>query len=402
MSARSPLRLTLVLGALTAFAPMSVDMYLPSLPDLTRVFATDAASVQLTLSAFLAGLALGQLGWGPLSDRFGRRRPLAAGLAVYIAASAACALATSIEMLIVGRLVQGLGGCAGPVIARAIVRDLHGPVEAARMFSLLMLVMGVAPILAPLAGGVVLELADWSVIFWILALFGAACLAASRLVLAETAPPRPPGGSSVASGYWRLLRDPAVMGHMLSGTVSQAGMFTYIASSPSLFIETYGVAPGNFGWLFGMNAAGLIAASQLNRRLVSRIAPAVVLRAAVLANALLAAGLTLCAATGWGGFPGLLALLFLVLSMVGFTQPNAVSGALARHPHLAGTASALYGFLQFAFGALAAAVVAQFHDGTALPMALAFLATAAAALAVNRCMVQPERSSLAAASRSNR
>jgi len=391
---QSTLRLTLILGALTAFAPMSIDMYLPAMPAMERSLATDAAAVQLTLSTFFLGLAAGQLVYGPLSDRFGRKRPLLAGLLLYIAASAGCALAPTVETLIGLRLVQSLGGCAGVVIARAMVRDLFEQQQAARMFSLLVLVMGLAPILAPLAGSFVLELAGWRTIFWVLAAFGAICCTAAMLGLAESHPPQrrtTHGAAGAVRDYLALLRDRRYLGFALSGGLPSAGMFAYIAGSPVLFIEGYGLSPQLYGILFGTNAFGLIAASQINRRLLGRMASEAVLYRANLAAAGTATLLLLAAATGAGGLWGLLVPLFLYMSSLGFTMPNAQAGALAGQAARAGTAAALMGTVQFSSGALSASLSAALHDGGPLPMATAIACCAWLALAAQVFLVRRGR-----------
>ncbi|MEO8627136.1 MAG: multidrug effflux MFS transporter, partial [Betaproteobacteria bacterium] len=234
------LRLTLLLGALTAFAPMSIDMYLPALPTLQNQFVIDAGSVQLTLAVFFIGLALGQALYGPLADRFGRKPPVLIGTAVYVLASAGCVFAPTIHSLIALRFAQAIGGCAGVVIARAIVRDLCDAQDSARMFSLLMLVMGVAPILAPLAGGYLLLLWGWQSIFWALALFGSLCLLATLIWLPETRPADATYGNGIGAalrGYRRLFQDRSFLSYTLAGGFAQAGMFAYISGSPSVFIQ---------------------------------------------------------------------------------------------------------------------------------------------------------------------
>ncbi|MEX0958822.1 MAG: Bcr/CflA family multidrug efflux MFS transporter [Burkholderiales bacterium] len=384
------LRVTLVLGALTAFAPMSIDMYLPALPDIGRSLDADAASVQLTLSAFFIGLALGQAVYGPLADRFGRKGPLYFGLVVYIAASIGCALASDIDALIGLRLMQALGGCVGIVVARAVVRDLYGHQESARMFSVLMLVMGVAPILAPLLGGYVLIWFGWRAIFWVLALFGLSCMLAAALILPETRPAHTikPNLFSAISGYGRLLIDRRFIGYTLAGGLAQAGLFAYISGSPFVFIEVFGVPAHHYGWLFGMNAVGLIGASQVNRRLLARRSPDELLRRANLVNALFGIALAGIAFSGFGGLPMLLVPLFGYITALGFTFPNAAAGALAPFGDRAGSASALLGSVQFTIAAVAGAAVGLLHDDTAVPMAAVIGMCGAAAFASHRLLVR--------------
>ena len=387
----APLRLTLLLGALTAFAPMSIDMYLPSLPAIEREFGAAAGSAQATLAAFFAGLAIGQAAYGPAADRWGRRPPLIFGLSFYLLASIGCAFATGIGSLAALRFAQALGGCAGMVIARAVVRDLFDAQQAARMFSLLVLIMGAAPILAPFLGAQILLLASWRAIFWALALFGAVCLAACALGLPETRPAttlRPRSVGAALVGYARLLADRRFLGYALAGGVAQAGLFAYITGSPALFIETYGVPPQRFGWLFAINAVGLIGASQVNGWLMGggRARPYAVLRRANFANAACALALLGVALAG-GGPAWLLPALFGSIATLGFIQPNAMAEALAAYPERAGSASALLGTVQFTVGALAGMAVGALHDGTALPMAAVIAACACAALAAQLLLV---------------
>ena len=250
---------------------MSVDMYLPSLPTIAADFGVTPAATQWTLTSFFIGMAFGQAVYGPLADRYGRKPPLYGGLLVYIVASVGCALAANAPILIAARFVQAVGGCAGIVIARAVVRDRFDAHSSARIYSLLMLVMGLAPILAPLLGGWVLFFTHWRMIFLILALFGLGCLLAVWRYLPETrlsAAPLPSGIGPTLRVYTDLLRDRAFLGYVLSGGFAQAGMFAYITGSPHVFIELYGVSAQAYGWFFGLNALGLIASSQINRCLL--------------------------------------------------------------------------------------------------------------------------------------
>ncbi len=368
----SAARLALVLGSLSAFGPLSIDMYLPGLPALAREFHTDTAAAQLTLSLFFIGLAVGQALYGPIADRVGRKRPLLAGCAFYMIASVACALAPSIESLIVLRFAQALGGCAGMVIARSIVRDLFDAHNSARMYSFLMLVMGLAPITAPLIGGQILVAFGWRAIFWLLGGFGLFCLVMVAFQLPETLPAERrirAGLGQALEVYGRLLADRRFVGYALAGGFVSAGMFAYISGSPFVFIELYGVAPQHYGWIFGTNALGLVIASQLNRWLLMRYRSEAILAATFVAYAIAGLVLALVAATGFGGLAGLLAPLFLCVASVGLIGPNAAAAAMAPHGHVAGSASALLGTLQFVVGAGAGALVGVLHNGTAMPMA---------------------------------
>jgi DHA1 family bicyclomycin/chloramphenicol resistance-like MFS transporter len=371
-SSPSTARLTLILGALSAFGPLSIDMYLPALPALAREFNTDTAAVQLTLSIFFIGLALGQAFYGPIADRIGRRGPLLAGCALYTVASCACALAPSIESLIVLRCVQALGGCAGMVLSRSVVRDTFDAHNSARMYSFLMLVMGLAPISAPFIGGQLLLAFSWRAIFWLLAGFGLLCFVLVAFGLPESLPAerrRRDGLGQALAIYGRLLADRQFLGYALSGGFVTAGMFAYISGSPFVFIELYGVAPEHFGWIFGSNALGLISVSQLNRWLLGRYRSEAILSTALVIYAIAGMLLALMAATGLGGMLGLLPPLFVCVASVGLVGPNTTAAAMAPHGQIAGSASALLGTLQFLVGAGAGALVGLLDNGTALPMA---------------------------------
>lgn len=383
-AAPTPWGLVVMLGAMTAFAPMAIDMYLPSLPAIAEGLSASPGQAQATVAAFFAGMAIGQFIYGPASDRYGRRAPLLVGVVVFTAASVACSLATSPEMLIAARFVQALGGCAGGVVARAIIRDRFDHTETARMLSLMMLIMGLAPILAPLLGGVVLSLAGWRANFWVLTGFGVAVGTAVLLRLKESrseATAAQARSESPLQAYAALLRQRRLIGYLLAGALNGATLFTYISASPGLLIGTYGISPQNFGWVFGLNAFGIIGANQVNRYLLRRRTPDQVLATASLVSAGLAALLALVAVTGWGGAAGVLTLLFAMLASYGFMQGNTTAGALSVDPLRAGSVSALTGAASFAAGAVAASVSAALHDGTARPMALIML-TAMAGSAV--------------------
>jgi len=364
--------LLLILGALTAFGPLAIDFYLPSFPTLAVVFATDVERVQLSLAAYFIGVTIGQLAYGPLADRFGRRLPLLFGVGLFSLASLACALAGSLEQLVVARFAQALGGCAGMVVARSVVRDLCDPPTTARVFSRLMLVMGLAPILAPFAGGLLLAAFGWQSIFICLAVFAMLTGLAVALRLPETLPSgglRPSLGDGFRH-YSRLLRDPEFLCFSLAGGVAMAGMFAYIAGSPFLFIELYGVPEEHYGWLFGSNALGFILVSQLNARALSLRGPGFWLRRAVWLHVGSALLLLLVAMARPESLWPLLPPLFVCIASLGAVMPNAAACAMAKQGGQAGSASALMGSLQFCVAALASALVGALHDGSARPMAL--------------------------------
>ena len=375
---RPSVGMIVLLGAMTAFGAMSIDMFLPAIPSIGAHLDATPAEVQRTLSALLLGLAAGQLVYGPWSDRIGRRVPILTGIALYVAASIACALASDVTQLAVARFVQGLGACSAMVVSRAVVRDRYDHTETARILSLISLVFGLAPILAPLIGGLVLTFAGWRAIFWVLAGFGTAVGIAVSLGLKESrsaATAEVAGGETAVAGFRVLLRNRRLLGYILAGAFNSACLFAYIAASPDLIIGTYGVDAQHFGWIFGLNAVGLIAASQINRRLLLHWAPDQVLGAAVLAAFGFGVILLVTAATGLGGMPGVLVPLFFVVSTFGFMFANSAAGALSLDPHRAGSISGLMGTLGFVVGAASSAAAGLIHDGTAVPMA-AVMATA--------------------------
>jgi DHA1 family bicyclomycin/chloramphenicol resistance-like MFS transporter len=366
------LKTILILGALSAFGPLAIDFYLPGFPAMALAFGTDEKHIQTTLAAYFLGLSIGQLIYGPVADRFGRRVPLLVGVVLFTLASLACAFAPNLEWLIAARFVQALGGCAGMVLSRAIVSDKCDAVGSAKVFSQLMLVMGLAPILAPMLGGLLVNTWGWQWIFILLTLFSAACTAAVALGLPESMPadrPRQPLSGALGL-YWSLLRDRVYLGHALTGGIAMAGMFAYIAGSPFVFIKLYGVPAEHYGWLFGSNAAGFIIMAQVNARLLAKRGPAFLLSRMVFVY--LAAGaalLALCALQTAALWP-LLVPLFACIASLGCIIPNASACAMSGQGSRAGSASALLGCLQFSLAAGAASLVGVLHDGSAAPMAL--------------------------------
>ncbi|WP_438281135.1 multidrug effflux MFS transporter [Pseudomonas alabamensis] len=366
------LRMILILGALSAFGPLAIDFYLPAFPAMAQAFATDEKHVQTTLAAYFLGLSIGQLAYGPIADRFGRRLPLLFGVGLFVIASLVCAFAPTLDALIAARFVQALGGCAGMVLSRAIVSDRCEPIDAAKVFSQLMLVMGLAPILAPMLGGLLVSVSGWQSIFLVLSLFSALCLVAVYLGLGESMPahlPRQPLSGALRQ-YGRLLRDRAFVGHALTGGIAIAGMFAYIAGSPFVFIKLYGVPAEHYGWLFGINAAGFILVAQVNARLLARRGPAVLLGRAVWVYVAAALTLLLVATLRPAALWPLLVPLFVCIASLGCIAPNASACAMAGQGARAGSASALMGCMQFSVASGAAALVGVLHDGSAVPMAL--------------------------------
>jgi DHA1 family bicyclomycin/chloramphenicol resistance-like MFS transporter len=375
----------LVLGALVGLAPLTIDMYLPALPALAREFHASAGHTQLTLASYFIGLALGQFAYGMLTDRFGRKPPLYAGLALYALASLGCALAPSIDVLIAMRFVQALGGCAGIVIPIAVVRDRFEQREAAQVLSRLMLVMGVAPMLAPMLGAQLLASYGWRAIFGALALAALLCLIGLHFVLEESLARerfKPIRLHTVLATYRLLLTDRRYLAFGLAGACAGAAMFSYISASPFVFIDGFGVAPTHYSMIFGLNAFALIAGSQLNHRVLARAHIDAVLARALWCMSIAALVLVVDALTGLFGIAGIVVPLVCFMGALGFITPNAQAGAMAGHGANAGTASALLGTLRYGAATLAGVGVGAGGHLSASAMAMAVAMALCAATAV--------------------
>ncbi|MDE4909203.1 multidrug effflux MFS transporter [Methylobacterium sp. 092160098-2] len=379
-----------VLSALMGFASISTDLYLPALPAMATGLGSDAGTMELTVAGYLIGFSLGQLVWGPLGDRHGRRGPVAFGLTLFVLGSAGCAMSGTAGHLVAWRIVQAVGACAGVVLSRAMVRDLYAGHRAASMLSTLMTVMAVAPLLGPLLGGQVLALAGWRAIFWLLVGVGLLTLAALA-TLPETLPDERRNREPLARAFARyglLLREPRLLAYAGAGGFFYGGMFAYIAGSPGAYITVHHVSPQVYGLLFGMGILGIMAANLLNARLVRRTGGERLLTLGTLGAALAGLAVALAAWTGWGGLVGLVTSLFLFITATGFIVANSIAAALDTFPERAGAVSALVGSLHYGSGILGAGLVGAFADGTPWPMglviALAGIGSASCALAVNR------------------
>lgn len=382
-------RLVVVLGALTALGPLAIDMYLPALPWIARDLGVDLGVVQLTLSVFMIGLSVGQAFLGPVVDRWGRRGPLLVGMAIFVGAAIGSACARSLPTLLAWRLLMALGGSASMIIPRAVVRDLFDEKESARMYSLLMLILGVSPILAPTLGGQLLAYTGWRGIFWLLAVVGLGCGVAVASWLPESLPvaSRSRGGVGLAvRTYGRLLADRRFLAAALAAGFSLGGIFAYLSASSFVFIELFHLSAQQYAYVFGFNAVGLIAASQVNRALLNRYTARQVLSVAFAVNAVVGLGLAVVGVTGWGGLAGLVGLLFLSMSAAGVIFPNIAALAMAPFGEVAGSASALLGTLQFGIGAAAGAGVGLLHNGTSLPMCAGVAACTCTAWMVHRVL----------------
>lgn len=376
------LRLLAILSALIGFASISTDLYLPAMPAMARALNAGLGTTEWTVSGYLVGFCVGHLIWGPVGDRFGRRVPVACGIALFVIGSAACAISTSIEAVIAARAVQALGASAGVVLGRAMIRDLYSGAKAAAMMSTLMTVMAIAPLIGPLLGGQILLLGGWRLIFWCLAGFGLLILAALT-TLPETLPPerRQSIGLGEALGrYAALLRHRRILAYTAAGGFFYAGMFAYIAGSPFAYIDYHGLPAQHYGWLFGLNILGIMGANLINARLVHRYGVDAMLKAGIMLSAVSALGVAFVSITDFGGLAGLVVTLFFYTSAAGFVVANSITGAMDIVPERSGAVSALVGSLQYGSGIFSSLVVGLLADGTPRPMGMIVLVTAIAAL----------------------
>lgn len=382
-----------VLALLTMFGPLSIDMYLPAFGDIAASYGTASNRVELSLTSFFLGLFIGQLLYGTASDKWGRKPPLYFGLTVYILSSLACAYAPNLESLIVLRFLQAIGSCAGLVIARAMVRDLYTPQASAQVFSFLILVMGIAPILAPLAGAYVTKAFGWQAIFIIVAALAVACMAIVHIRLPET---RAYNGAVRMRRslpiYWDVLKDRGFLRYSLAGGVAQSGLFAYITGSPLVFIEHFGLAPTHYSWLFGFNAVGIIGMAQFNAWLLRRRDARKILNKSLPVLAVVAITAIVLGALN-ANFWLVLAIVFAYVSTLGMVFPNAMAGALAEQQERAGSASAVTGSLQFLIAGIISAVVNIVGHQHPLGMLFVIGACGLTATILYRLLRRPEASS---------
>jgi DHA1 family bicyclomycin/chloramphenicol resistance-like MFS transporter len=384
-------RTALTLGAFVAIGPLTIDMYLPALPSITRELGTTASTVQLTLTGTLVGLALGQLVLGPLSDAFGRRRPLLAGTALHVLASLLVLVAPNVAVLGALRVLQGVGAAAGAVIAIAVVRDLYNGRAAATMLSRLFLVLGAAPVLAPTIGGEILRFTSWRGVFALLAVYGLLMLAVGWATLRETLPPerrRSAGVRGTLRGYGELLHDRTYVGLVLVAGLTMAGLFSYVSGSAFVYQGEFGLDEQQFGLLFGAGAFWLIAATQLNPLVLRRWEPQQVLVAGTVVGAVAGGVLAVLAGTDTGGLPAVVVSLWVVLFACGLALPNAPALALSRHGDAAGTAAALLGAVQFGVGAVVSPVVGLLGND-AVAIGLVVVSALTLAIVVLVAVVRP-------------
>ena len=363
--------LVLILGLLSAIGPLSIDMYLPGFPAIAADLHTTVDMVSYSLSSFFIGICVGQLICGPLLDRFGRKRPLYGGLLIYIIASLGCAMSNSVEMLIAFRFLQAIGGCVGMVAPGAIVRDMFPVNESAKVFSLLILVLGVSPIIAPTFGSYLIAAFGWHSVFIILSVIVALLFLAVAFLLPESKEPDPTFSlrpKTILSSYLRVLKEPQFYTFAFAGAIAAAGLFAYLAGSPFVFMNLFKVSPKEYGWIFAIIAAGLITSSQLNTLFLRKFNSSQIIKVTLLVQASIGLLLFTGSALGWLNIYATIGLIFLFLSCQGFSFPNSAALSLAPFKKEAGSASALMGALQMGLGAFASAMVGFINNGTSLPM----------------------------------
>lgn len=375
----------LILGMLSAIGPFSIDMYLPGFPSIANDLNTTVARVALSLSSFFIGISIGQFLYGPLLDRYGRKKPLYVGLVIYILASAACAIAVTVESLIVFRLFQALGGCVGMVASRAMVRDLFPVEESAKVFSRLVLVIGVSPIIAPTLGGYLIAEFGWHSVFVVLAIMVAALLVAVHFTLPESRPPdtsislRP---KPILAGFYTVLKEPQFYTYTFCGAIAAAGLYAYISGSPYVFMKVFGLNEQQYGWIFAMIATGLIIASQLNSFLLKKYSSQQIILTALSFQSFFGLCLIIGSYFNMLDVYGTVAFICLFLSTQGFTFPNASALSMAPFSKNAGSASALMGGIQMTCGALSSVLVSVISNYTSLAMMMVMSACALISLMI--------------------
>ncbi|KAG0185157.1 hypothetical protein DFQ28_009866 [Apophysomyces sp. BC1034] len=370
---RSDWRLILLLGTLAACGPISIDMYLPSLPTLADAFRIDASAAQITLTSFMFGFSIGLVLYGPLSDAYGRRPVLISGIVLYVLASIACAAAATIEWLIAARFLQALGAGAASVLAHAIARDAHEPADAARVLSMLAIIASIGPLLAPLLGGQLLLLGGWRAVFVTLTLFGTLCAIISVRRIPETWPAHKRHENALIASfavYGRLLTDPVAWGHVLCGGMAFAGMFAYITATPFVYIDYFHVSAQAYGLFFALNIIGIMTGNFLNVRLIAAFGAPRMIAASSLICLVASVSVFITCVTGWGGLRSIVVSLFFVVGVVGVLGANCTTDLMYRYPRNAGAAAALFGAMQLALGALSSLAIGMLQDGTPRAMGI--------------------------------
>jgi DHA1 family bicyclomycin/chloramphenicol resistance-like MFS transporter len=375
----------LILGSLTALGPFSIDMYLPGFPAIAESFHTTTAQVSVSLSSFFIGLAAGQLLYGPLLDRFGRKKPLYVGLVIYIIASAGCYFSTNIESLIIIRFIQAIGSCAAGVASMAMVRDIFPLKDNAKIFALLILILGASPMVAPTAGGYITVEFGWHVIFVVLGVMALLILLTVIFFLPESYKADPTYSlkpAPIINSFLQVLKEPQFYTYALTGAFAFCGLFVYVSASPIVFMEVFKVSAKTYGWIFAGLSIGFIGSSQVNNLLLKKFKSEQIIRVSMTTQVITALLFLIGSHYGWYGLGSTLALIFVLLCCVGITSPNASALSLAPFEKNAGTASALLGALQLGLGALATFGVSVFDSRSAVPMAGIMESTAVVGLLV--------------------
>ncbi|MDR6944971.1 multidrug effflux MFS transporter [Mucilaginibacter pocheonensis] len=385
MTKKRYLSLILILGSLTALGPFSIDMYLPAFKSIAKYLHTTTDQVALSLSSFFIGISAGQLLYGPLLDRFGRKNPLYFGLGLYIVASIGCYFSTSLEMLIVLRFFQAVGSCAATVASMAMVRDLFPVEDNAKVFALLILVLGASPMLAPTIGSYVAAAFSWEVIFLILTIISVLILLAVIFFLPESYQPDP--GYSlkpkpIIGNFLQVMKNPQFFTYSLSGAFAFAGLFAYVSSSPIVFIEVFKVSEKGFGWIFALLSIGFIGSSQVNSMLMKKFKSEQMVNVSLFSMVIISVIFLIGSLNGWFGIGGTIVMIFGVLSCVGICYPNTAALSLAPFTKNAGAASALLGAFQMAIGSLASVGITLIKSHSPLPMAGVMAASATVALLI--------------------
>jgi MFS transporter, DHA1 family, multidrug resistance protein len=385
LTRRTYITYILILGLLSAIGPFSIDMYLPGFEDIAKSLGTTTATVGLSLASYFVGIAVGQLLYGPLLDRYGRKKPLYFGLGLYIVATACCFEARDIHTLIVLRFVQALGSCAAQVAAMAMVRDLFGAKESAKVFSLLLLVIGASPMIAPTAGGYIVTAFSWRAVFLILGILSVIITLLTIFFLPETYPADrefslKPG--PIISNFLSVLRVRQFLVYTLVEAFAFSGLFAYVTGSPTLFMGIFGVGKRTYGWIFAFLSVAFIVLSQFNSVLLRKYTSQQIIRVALTGQVIVSLAFIVGTAAGWLGLGGTIFFLFIFLTCLGFTYPNAAALALAPFDKNAGTASSLLGTLQMGIGALGSVAVSALGSGSATPMVAVIAGTSAVAMAI--------------------
>lgn len=379
------IKLILILGSLTALGPFSIDMYLPGFAGIAKDLNTSVANVSLTLSSYFIGISAGQLLYGPLLDRFGRKKPLFWGLLVYILASLGCAFVTNIDVFIGLRFIQAVGSCAAAVASVSMVRDLFPVKDIPKVFSLLMLVVGLSPMLAPTIGGYITEDYGWHTVFFILMFMGIIILLASQMFLPNSYEPnlsislKP---KPIITNFISIIKVPQFYTYVFSGSIAFSGLFTYVAASPILFMDIFKVDPKSYGWIFAFMSLSFIGASQLNSLLLRKFSSEKMIFGALLSQSIIAIVFLVLTMNDMLGLYGTITMLFLFLACLGISNPNTAGLTLAPFSRNAGSASALMGAIQLGFGAFASFLVGVFVKDSMTPIVVIIAVTTIAAFIV--------------------